>query len=63
MSGSPDELVIEHAIRTKCLIVTADKKFVYDYEHHDWRKGKDGRYFWGLSLSQAQHPVDLVPNS
>jgi hypothetical protein len=56
MSGSPDDLVIERAIALKALIVTADKKFVTEYENHDWRKGKDGRYFWGLIfLSPSSH--------
>ena len=47
-SGKEDRLVIEEAVRLKSLIVTADKDFVPAYRKHDWRKGKDGRFFWGL---------------
>ena len=48
MSGKEDRLVIEEAIQKKCLIVTANNDFVDFYKNHDWRKGHDGRYFYGL---------------
>jgi len=46
-SGAKDPEVIKEAVWKKCLIVTADEKFVPKYRNHDWRKGHDRRYFWG----------------
>jgi hypothetical protein len=48
ISGAGDPEVIEEAVHRKCLIVTADKKFVDTYRNHEWRKGRDGRFFYGL---------------
>ena len=48
ISGTGDPEVIEEAVRRKCLIVTADRKFVDTYRDHDWRKGRDWRFFYGL---------------
>lgn len=48
LSGKDDIYVIEEAVARKCLIVTANKDFVPEYRNHEWRKGKDGRHFWGL---------------
>jgi hypothetical protein len=61
LSGKHDKDVVEEGIYRKALIVTANKDFVPQYRDHDWRKGKDGRHFWGLiflahstSLSQIE---------
>jgi hypothetical protein len=48
ISGADDTFVIEEAVARKCLIVTANKDFVPAYRNHEWRKGRDRRYFWGL---------------
>jgi predicted nuclease of predicted toxin-antitoxin system len=53
LSGIEDRLVIEEAVHKKCLIVTANKDFVPEYRDHEWRKGKDGRFFWGLIFLRA----------
>lgn len=61
LSGKDDKYVVEEAVTRKSLIVTANKDFLPEYRDHDWRRGKDGRHFWGLiflahtaSLSQAE---------
>ena len=48
LSGADDQRIIEQAVYRKCLIVTADRKFMDTYRNHEWRKGHDGRYFYGL---------------
>ena len=48
LSGAEDKLVIEAAVHKKCLIVTANYDFVEFYRNHEWRKGRDGRFFYGL---------------
>jgi hypothetical protein len=48
LSGAGDPRIIEEAVYKKCLIVTADRKFMDVYRNHEWRKGHDGRYFYGL---------------
>lgn len=48
LSGADDQRIIEQAVYKKCLIVTADRKFMDTYRNHEWRKGHDGRYFYGL---------------
>jgi hypothetical protein len=48
MSGAEDIAVVETAVLKKCLIVTANKDFVPVNRKHEWRKGHDRRYFWGL---------------
>jgi len=53
LSGMEDRLVIEEAVHKRCLIVTANKDFVPEYRNHDWRKGKDERFFWGLIFLKA----------
>ncbi len=50
ISGADDTFVIEQAVTKKCLIVTANKDFVPAYTNHEWRKGRDGRHFYGLIL-------------
>jgi hypothetical protein len=61
MSGAEDVRVIEEVVLRKCLIVTANWDFVDFYRNHEWRRGKDWRYFYGLiflkhsnSLTQAE---------
>jgi hypothetical protein len=48
LSGASDEIIIGEAISKKCLIVTHDRKFVDLCRNHEYRKGKDWRYFYGL---------------
>lgn len=48
ISGAEDTFVIGEAIARRCLIVTANKDFVPAYRNHEFRKGRDRRYFWGL---------------
>jgi len=61
LSGMHDKDVVEQGIARKALIITANKDFVPQYRDHEWRRGKDGRHFWGLiflvhstSLSQIE---------
>jgi hypothetical protein len=48
LNGAGDPRIIEEAVYRKCLVVTADRKFMDVYRNHEWRKGHDGRYFYGL---------------
>jgi hypothetical protein len=48
MSGADDTRVIEKGVRRKCLLVTANADFVDFYRNHEWRKGRDGRFFYSL---------------
>lgn len=57
MSGAEDIAVIEEAVSKKCLIVTANKDFIPVYRNHDWRKGRDRRYFWGLIFLKNSNAI------
>ena len=60
ISGAADEIVIAEAISKKCLMVTHDRKFVDMYRNHEYRKGKDWRYFYGLIfLSESTETAQL----
>ena len=53
LSGAGDPRIIEEAVHKKCLVVTADRKFMDVYRKHEWRKGHDGRYFYGGTTGAA----------
>lgn len=46
--GKEDPTVIDHAIARGCLIITVNKDFIDYYRNHPGRKGKKGRFFYGL---------------
>jgi predicted nuclease of predicted toxin-antitoxin system len=48
VAGIEDPRVIDEAVHSKCLIVTANKDFVDYYRKHPLRKGSKLRYFYGL---------------
>lgn len=63
LKGKEDRIIVEEAVERKCVIVTANKDFVPEYKNHEWRKGKDGRYFWGLIFlkhSKAMSQSDRI---
>jgi predicted nuclease of predicted toxin-antitoxin system len=72
MSGAEDIAVIEEAVSKKCLIVTANRDFVPVYRNHEWRTGRDRRYFWGLiflknsntmsKLEQLKRAIKAIDN-
>ena len=60
LSGKEDRIVIEEGVRKKCLIVTANKDFVPEYRKHEWRKGKDGRFFYGLIFLKESRSLTRI---
>ena len=48
VTGKEDTRVIDEAVKRKCMIVTVNKDFVDYYRDHPLRKGKHGKYFYGL---------------
>ncbi len=46
--GKKDPKVIDAAVKEKCTIVTVNKDFVDYYRSHPMRKGKWGKYGYGL---------------
>ena len=60
ISGANDTFVIEEAIARKCLIVTANKDFVDFYKNHEWRKGRDGRFFYGLIFLKSSRTISQL---
>ena len=48
VSGKEDTRVIDGAITKGCFIVTVNKDFLGYYRDHPLRKGKSGKYFYGL---------------
>ena len=53
VSGKEDPTVIDHAIKRRCLIITVNKDFIDYYRNHTFRKGKKGRFFYGLIFLKA----------
>jgi predicted nuclease of predicted toxin-antitoxin system len=60
MSGAEDIAVVEEAVSKKCLIVTANKDFLPVYKNHDWRRGRDRRYFWGLIFLKNSNAISKL---
>jgi predicted nuclease of predicted toxin-antitoxin system len=48
VTGKEDTKVIDKAIARGCLIVTVNKDFLDYYRIHPSRRGKNGRFFFGL---------------
>jgi hypothetical protein len=48
IAGKEDTRAIDEAVKRKCLIVTVNKDFVEYYRNHPMRKGKRGKYGYGL---------------
>jgi hypothetical protein len=48
ISGKEDTRAIDEAVRRKCTIVTVNKDFVQYYRTHPMRKGKWGKFGYGL---------------
>jgi hypothetical protein len=48
ISGKKDPRAIDAAVKRKCLIVTVNKDFLDYYRDHPMRKGKWGKYGYGL---------------
>jgi hypothetical protein len=48
ISGKEDPRAIDAAVKKKCSIVTVNKDFLDYYRDHPMRKGKWGKYGYGL---------------
>jgi hypothetical protein len=48
IAGKEDSRAIDEAVRRKCSIVTVNKDFLHYYRDHPMRKGKWGKYGYGL---------------
>jgi hypothetical protein len=54
ITGKEDLKAIDAAVKKKCSIVTVNKDFLDYYRDHPMRKGKWGKYGYGLILPEAQ---------
>jgi hypothetical protein len=54
IAGKEDPQAIDEAVRRKCSIVSVNKDFLQYYRDHPMRKGKWGKYGYGLIFFEAE---------
>ena len=57
IAGKEDSPVIDEAVKRKCTIVTVNKDFLTYYRDHPMRRGKWGKYGYGLIFLKNSHKL------
>ena len=60
IAGKKDTRAIDEAVKRKCLIVTVNRDFLDYYRDHPMRKGKWGKYGYGLIFLKPSKQLTRV---